>query len=143
MSRGPKPCLSLSFCLRSEASLKCYCSHSLHTASKAATKPPLPLPSATGFMIAPGPLLPCSHQPARFTLLIHYSDRARMIFLILTLRCPVSTFPRPAHQRSEVCLSWHLTFDHPGSACHFSSLAGTPSIMCFPETSLSPAISYV
>lgn len=74
-----------------------------------------------------------SRQPARFTLLIHYSDTARMIFLILTLRCPVSTFPRPAHQRGEVCLSWHLTFDHPSSTRHFSSLAGTPSIMCFPE----------
>lgn len=79
------------------------------------------------------PTAPRSCQPARFTLLIHYSDTARMIFLILTLRCPVSTFPRPAHQRGEVCLSWHLTFDHPGSTRHFSSLAGTPSIMCFPE----------
>lgn len=83
------------------------------------------------------PTAPCSRQPARFTLLIHYSDTARMIFLILTLRCPVSTFPRPAHQRGEVCLSWHLTFDHPGSTRHFSSLAGTPSIMCFPEPAFS------
>lgn len=94
---------------------------------------PPTLPSATGFMIASGPLQPCSHQPAPFTLLIHYSDTARMIFLMLTLRCPFSTFPRPAHQRGEVCLNWHLTFDHPGSAHHFSSLAVTPSIMCFPE----------